>query len=230
MNGLDINIGLDDRETRRVLGAFHRQLPFATAKAINDTAKDFQRAQLARMGTAFTVRSRTFIPRSVKIKPFARKTTLEATVAVAPPGGTRTADILVKFERGGVKRPRTGGHLVIPVDARRTQRGIVRKDQRPRALHFRKVGRAFRGDRRTFLIPGVGIFQRTGRRGAGRRLASYIRTRRVRDQNIRMLFSMTRSAPIRKQLRFISTARKIIPRVFPGHLRTQLRRAIATAR
>lgn len=39
------------------------QLPFATSKAINETAKDFQKVQTAHMRGAFTERNATFIRR-----------------------------------------------------------------------------------------------------------------------------------------------------------------------
>ncbi len=208
-----------------------RQLPFAMARTINASAKDFQKFQRNHMQNVFTVRRRNFVLRSVKIKPFANKRRLEATVSIDPPGGQRRADILVKFEEGGTKRSRrAGGSVAVPIAVRKSRQSIIRKRDRPRSFAFRKVGRSLRGKRRTFLIPGVGIYQRVGAKKAGRRLASSVKTRRVRDLNIRLLYSLRPSVEIPKSLRFIANAKKVVPRVFPGHFKTEFARALRTAR
>ena len=64
-----------------------KQVPFATSVAINQTAKDFQKVQLAHMESAFIIRRQTFARRAVKIKPFSTKRQLKATVSIDPPGG-----------------------------------------------------------------------------------------------------------------------------------------------
>lgn len=97
---------------------------------------------------------------------------------IEPPSGQRTADILAKFEEGGTKRPREGRHLVVPIEVRRTKTGVVSRVQRPRAFQFREVGQSIVGLKRTFIIPGVGIFQRRGKR------------------NVRLLYGFESAVPI----------------------------------
>lgn len=210
---LEISMQMDFAKTERALGAYARQLPFATARAINATAKDFQRFQRMHMENVFTVRRKSFVRRAVKIKPFARKTSLEAIVSIDLPGGR--SDILAKFEVGGRKTARDGGSVAVPIAVRKTKAGIVSRRQRPRSFNFRRVGRSWRGDRRTFLIPRTGIFQRHGPRGAS---------------SIRLLYRFASGVNIPRTLRFVANARKVVPKVFPGHFRTALRDAIRTAR
>ena len=199
----------------RILDGTARQLPFAMARAINGTAKDVQRAQTGRIRQVFTIRRPSFATRAVKIKPFARKDRLEAKLQIEPPGGKARADIFAKFEKGGIKRPR-GQHLAIPRGARRGKSGIVTKANRPRALGLQRKGRTVRGRKRTFIIPNVGIFQRVGR-GRGR-------------SKVRLLYSFHRQVPIDRRLRFVATAEKVVPRVFPGHFRREFAHAVRTAR
>ena len=206
---VESNIGL----VQAVLKGTGRQLPFAMARAINATAIDVKKVQTNRIQQVFTIRRRAFAIRAVKIKPFARKDRLEAHVQIEPPGGKARADIFAKFESGGIKRPR-GQHLAIPRAARRGKSGIVTRANRPKALGLRRVGRSIRGRKRTFVIPHVGIFQRVGRRRS----------------TIRLLYSFQHQAPIDRRLRFVATAEKIIPRVFPGHFKTEFARALRTAR
>lgn len=89
----------------------HRSSP--SARPSTKTAKEFQRFQTAHLRREYTERNKLFLSRAVKIKPFATKR-LRAVVQIDPPGGARTSDILGKFEKGGIKRPRGGGHIAVP--------------------------------------------------------------------------------------------------------------------
>ncbi len=188
------------------------QVPFATSKAINETAKDFQKVQTAHIRKEFIERNPIFIKRAVKIKPFANKRRLSATVQIEPPGGQRTTDILSKFEEGGTKRPRQGRHLAIPIEVRRTKRGIVSKAQRPRAFQFREIGKRIVGLKRTFIVPGVGILQRRGKR------------------KVRLLYAFARAVPIPAALDFVENAKRVVRVIFPRRFRKAFQQAMRTAR
>lgn len=196
----------------RFMGRMADQFPFAISKTINATALDFQRFQRLHQRNVFEVRRAAFVDRSVKIKPFARKTSLEAVVTVDPPGGQARADILTKFEPGGRKTAKDGRSVAVPFEAGRTKKGIIRKGERPRSFAFRKAGRVFKGKRRTFMIPGVGIFRRLG------------------SESVALVYLLVRSVPIPKSLRFIANAKKVVPRVLPGHFSTEFANAVRSAK
>lgn len=230
---VESNIGL----VGALLKGTGRQLPFAMKVAINETAKDFQKSETNRIMRVFTIRRRTFAKRAVKIKPFATKQSLEATVSIDPPGGQARADIFAKFETPSIKRPRSGSRLAVPKDVRRTKTGIISRSKRPRSFQFQRVGKALRGKQRTFLIrlPGGrgGIFQRTGPRGrrrGGRAMASSISTRRQFDARIRTLFRFTPQARIDDRLEFVETGKKTVRAEFPKNFHQAFEKALATAR
>lgn len=218
---MDIQVSVETVDVFRFLRrVFRDQIPFATSKAINDTAKDFQRAEREHMHDIFTVRRRTFIDRSVKIKPFATKHRLSATVSIDPPGGQRRADILTKFEAGGTKRPR-GRHIAVPDEARRTRSGVISRTQRPRALQFELWGRGpeatvFRGTRRAFMVVphqrGGAIFQRRAKR------------------RVVQLFAFTSKARIPAVLEFEETAERVVNERFGVRFSEAFDRAVRTAR
>jgi len=212
---VDVDIQMDMHRAARYIGRLARQLPFAAAQAINKTALDAQKVQRAHQERVFEVRNKRFVERAVKIKPFATKRKLEARMLIDPPGGRERASVLTQHERGGRKRPRDGQHLTIPVDVRRTRRGVVSRTLRPRALRFRRVGRSIRGEKRTFIIPGQGIFQRLGR---GRR------------SRVRMLYAFKRAVPIAPSLQFIENARRTVKERFHPNFRTAFAEAKRTAR
>ena len=210
-----LDVEFDSRDTQRWLGGMAKQTPFALSVAINDTLKDAQKVQRAHQRRVFTVRRPRFSDLSVKIKPFATKRTLTGTMAIDPPGGKRTADILTKFESGGIKRVRDGRHLAIPVEARRTKAGVVSRRNRPKSFRFRRVGRSIRGERRTFIMPGIGIFQRVGRR---------------KNSRIRLLYRFKTSVPIPRRLDFIQNAERVVQQMFDKNFDRAFDRAVATAR
>jgi hypothetical protein len=227
--------------TERYLAALTGQLPFATSLAINNTAKDFQRRQREHMGRVFTVRRAAWVRRAVKIKPFSTKYRLQATVAINAPGGR--GDILAAHETRHVKRPR-GRSLAIPEDVRTSNRQVVPKTKRPKAFQFQLVGtgpggaRMFRGKRRTFMIQRSdgtgGIYQRTGTkgskrkgvRGAGRRMASDVSSKRSRDMNLKTLYRFTPHATVDDRLDFIFIGEKVIGARFGPNFKSAIERAM----
>ncbi len=210
-----LDVEFDSRDTQRWLGKMAKQTSFALSVAINDTLKDAQKVQRAHQRRVFTVRRPRFVEQAVKIKPFATKRTLTGTMAIDPPGGKRTSDILAKFESGGRKRVREGRHLAIPVGARRTKAGVISRRNRPKSFRFKRVGRSPRGERRTFIMPGIGIFQRVGRR---------------RNSRIRMLYRFKTSVPIDRRLDFIQNAERVVQQMFDRNFDRAFDRAVATAR
>lgn len=110
-----------------------KQLPFAIAKGLTQTAKDAQSEILSELPNKFTIRGTWSNPRNkfgVKIKP-ATKTKQTASV------GTN-ADWLKLQETGGVKIPK-GENIAIPTEnVRRTKRQIIQRSQRPKALRGKR--------------------------------------------------------------------------------------------
>lgn len=232
------NSGVALQATRGIF----KQWQFATSVALNQTAKDFQEAQRRGMAQRFTLRRRTWAERSIKIRrgDFAKRDRLEVTIRVETPGDASRSDILAKFEGGGVKRPQ-GSRLAIPAEVKRTQAGVISKSLRPRALGFRDIAPGVAvGAKRTFMIRtpggGGGIFQRTGRRaskrrkGESKRLASDLRSRQVRDENVKLLYSFAPKARIDRRLEFGETARSTMQRRFRTNFSEAFRDALSTAK
>lgn len=146
-----MNVDLDIRAgeaSAYVRAVYSDQLPFATSRAINWTALDFQKAQRAHMADIFTIRRKSFLNRSVKIKPFATKDSQEARVKIDSP--LDRSDIFGKFETDTQKVSVRGGLVAVPTrHVPRTGAGVVKKGWRPRALRDRK----FRDGFRTFIRP-----------------------------------------------------------------------------
>jgi hypothetical protein len=226
-----MKIDLDVRQVDKLTRAVIRQLPFATANALNKTALTFQDVKRRDFRSTFLLRRKPFIEQQgVKVlKGFAKKDKLEITVGVDP----HKADFLTKFEPGGTKRPR-GEHLAIPSPKSLDRSKVIPRNMRPKALDIAdgvaqgitvrrkkgtvtpgKIRRAGQGLRRTFEVPEVGIFQRRGRGAAS---------------TTHPLYLYGRQARIQPELRYIDRAREIMSRKFNDNFRAEFAKAIKTAR
>lgn len=214
---IQFTINGDARAALRVTALVDRQLPFATAKALNDTAIDAQENIRGGLFARFHLRRETFILRTVKIFPgeFATKDNPRAILRIDP-----TRDLLAKFERGGTKRPRYTRNIAVPRDARADVAQVIPKRLRPKSLQLQTVRTAtgktqVKGRSRTFLIRTEsfeGIFQR------------------VRGGGMRLLYGLERSVQIPASLEFERTARLVAARTWEIHLNRALVYAISTAK
>ena len=147
------------RATRRLTDIEKRQIPFATAGAINDTLFDVRKQIVGVTGPrSFDLRNRRFLGVAMRME-FASKRTLKG--AVFDRLGRAS---LALHARGGTKRPR-GQHIAIPsreLEGKRTIGGAIRKALRPRQV-LSKAGRrqAFRV---TFRSGQEAIVRRKGKK------------------------------------------------------------------
>lgn len=135
-----------------------REVPFAAARALTDTARDVETNTAKRLPKVFD-RPTPFTLRGLFVKP-ARKARLVATVGFKD----KQADYLALQETGGTRRPK-GRALVVPASARVNRYGNLPRGAVRRALA--------RPDTFSGTVRGVaGIWQRT-RRGGVRLLVAY---------------------------------------------------------
>jgi hypothetical protein len=139
----------------------------------------------------FKLRRPVFITRLVKIENAdrARKDRLIGRMGIQGKG----ADLLTKFEKGGIKRPVAGGKsIAVPVEARRTASDILKGSQRPRAL---------------LRTPGSRAFKLVTKRGELLILQRYGRKRKSRT---RLLFRLAPSAKVLARLNFLKTVDPVL--------------------
>jgi hypothetical protein len=231
------------------------QIPFATSVALNDVAGQAQREQHNHIGRVFKVTRPGFSLRSIKHKPRATKRQLWTELKVEPPGGAARADILSKFEEGGVKRP-VGQRIAIPADVRKGAAGGVMRGQRPgdfgvevgaagkRRFKLRGSGpkaQVFVGDKRTFMIQthdGKGaIFQRVGAQGGPLkrertkqgRFTGDVAGKRSRGR-VKMLYTFARTAAIDDRLKFEVNVQGVAIKAWPTSFGRAFEAAMRTAK
>jgi hypothetical protein len=198
------------------------QLPYATMKALNTTATDFQSAEQGHIAQNFTLRRVAFMLRQVRIdrEDWATKEKLETVIKIDP-----NRNILGKFEEGGTKTSRNPqGSIAIPIEAKTSKADIVLASNRPKAFMLvtqnTKGGYSIaKGLKRVFLIEGPDgkgeIFQRVGT---------------GKSSKLRLLYDLEKSVPIPAMLDFIPTARRIVAENFPRNFAAAFALAMNTAK
>jgi len=208
-----------------------KKLVYTMVNAINDTAKDVQKAVQGRIKNVFTVRKPEFIASQVKVfgakfDAAGQSSRWQARVFMA----AETQRLLLpKFEEGGERKPFTPGakHIAAPfpggparptpestIPQAFTFQGLqfkqivggrkVRRRRRGRTVDesiFGEFGRLrkdlgkgqWRGQQRTYLIPGKGVFQRTGKgKGATRLVWGFLKPFRL-DRRLGFYFTATKA-------------------------------------
>ena len=188
---MDIKLSGNYRDLERRLNSVQRkQLPFAFANTLNDTA--FQVLETVTGPTynrAFDVKNRKFAGQSFRVFK-AKKRKLEASVTQVKVRQLYRGNLRMHAE-GGIKRPRAG-NIAVPSDkmkAKRTRTGRIGEANRPRQLLEKP---------RTFIaaMPSGkrGIWQRRGKK----RLP------------IDLLYTLDKSVRITKEYMFFEDGRKVV--------------------
>lgn len=192
-----------------------RKIPYATNNALTRTAKELVQVEKDELKTEFQIRKQ-FILNRVQITKFARPDDLWTRVAINQnvQGGEL---LLTMFEEGGAKLPQLGSELAVPLTggaARPSFPQTVRPSLLYKALNIQKhvtaLGKIqYKGDRRTFVIPGVGIFQRnSGRKGNSRAKRGSASGRD--ESGATLIYSFKHDVPLRAQMHFVRTAREFV--------------------
>jgi hypothetical protein len=168
------------------------QIPYATARAINETAKQVQIGEDDNLQKKLVIRSDWWAPGrkfGINIKPWATKQTQSATIG-------SQADWLRLQEDGGTKVPTTAKNIAA---ATPEQRGgitnILRRGQRPRAM-----------------LNQAGVFVEKSRAGL---LGIWQRI----DTGIRLLFTLKPSVRVKKVLGFKERGEQIVKANYEGNFR-----------
>lgn len=180
-----------------------KQVKFATAVALTNTAKDGQKEVISTLEQTFTLRGKWFQQSNkfgIKIKS-AKKDDLQSAVYT-------NADWLLTHETGDDKLPR-GNSLAIPTDnVRRNKKDIVIRSNRPRNV------------KNSFVL----ISKKTGHK------ILFTRKGRGKNKKLVALYNLTARAHIRKQSTVIEPIQKIVQQRLFKNYEVALRKALTTAK
>lgn len=159
---MDIKVKVDVESVVKLTTAVIRQLPYATNNAITRTAKEAVDAGRQALAREVTIRKQ-FLLNRIKILQYSKVGNLTAIIGVDT--NVQGAPLLLGFlEEGGTKTPIAGSEIAIPLT------GEAARPSFPQSVPtgYRYTNLKFIGDqgkKRTYIVPGVGVFQRVGASG-----------------------------------------------------------------
>jgi len=212
---LSLNVGSNIGEVAGWLNKVQRkQLPFATARALQWTAFDVKREQVSKtFPSAFETRNKNFAKGVLIVEPSGdrrspRRRVDKRNLRAAVYAIDRVADYLEKHARGGIKRP-IGQWIAIPTKhIKRTKVGKIGKAKRPRNI-VNKPNVFFRHQGPT---PDI------------------VRKPRGKGKQLEVLYQLVPMARIPKRLRFYEDAAKVVQRRMVPNFKKSFAQALKTAR
>jgi hypothetical protein len=195
-----ISVDIDISKAVDMATTVLKKFPYATNTALSAVGKEIVDAERADLQVKFQVRKQ-FILNRVRILQYSRANNLTMIVGIDAnvQGGPL---LLPSFEDGGQKTPAAGPEIAIPITGEAARpsfavnipRSMLYKQLQIQRTTTRSGAVQWKGRKRTFVIPGVGVFQRTG---PGKDEAA-------------LIYRFQVSAPLKRWMRF----REIATRVF----------------
>lgn len=216
---LSLNVGSNIGEVAGWLNTVQRkQLPFATAVALQNTAFDVRRKAVGdTFPSAFTSRNRTFAKGVLIVEPSrtkgaARRRVDKRKLHAAVYARDHVTDYLETHARGGHKIPFDGKHLAIPVRELRDRRGArgIPKSYRPKAVLAKK---------KSF----INTTRKTGQ-------LMILQRKTKKQYPLRAFYILEPRAKITKSLRFYEDAAKVVQRRLAPNFRQSFDKAMRTAK
>lgn len=179
-----LEVSVRDAEVLLRLRNGQKRMVFAVANAARATALAVQKEQRRRLGDVFTLRDKAdFLRRQAAVITFPRpkEGIVEAKVEVAQ----KPRLFLSGYEEGFERRPIVGKNVAVPVEARTSKTAPVSEHLFIRRLALRRThtrpSRKNPGPRRgvvtgkfgTYVVPEVGIFQRSSGTAPSRLLYAF---------------------------------------------------------
>ena len=191
------------KEATRFLNDFQKkQIPFAVATALNETANQARDEIVKHLQSSFTLRTGWWKPRTrygINVQP-AKKTSLVSEVFTKAPW-------MGLQETGGIKAPR-GKNIAVPSPyVKRSKRDLITQANRPRNLKNSFIGRSKSGQET--------IFQRIGR---------------GKNRVIRAMYFLEKRAEIKPAFQFAQTAQRVANERWAKNFAKALDFALRTAK
>lgn len=186
-------------DLQRLVRREERRIAHDLVEAVNLAAQGVQAAERRKIRQAMKVRSESFTMRQVKLKQFAsvRGNKAEAIIEIDP----KPRSILAALEDGGNRPNLTAGEkpMAVPVAGTMARPSKDRRAKLFSALDFQPAenGKVWVGKSKTYLIPGVGVFQHAKKQRRGK-----------------LLWSMTESIHLPRILGLEDTAKREFPELF----------------
>jgi hypothetical protein len=212
---MKINYKLDISGALALFDLILKKVPYATNNALTRTARELVVVERGELSREFQIRKQ-FILNRVQITKWSKVSSLWTEVSINKnvQGGEL---LLTMFEAGGEKLPDLGSEIAVPLTGTAARPTFAASNAT--ALAYKKLGIEkhvtelgkiqYKGAKRTFVIPGVGIFQRNEDKRRSKRAKKGESSGR-KESGATLIYSFKRAVPLRAQMHFVATARSFV--------------------
>jgi hypothetical protein len=195
--GVRITTTIDVSKAIKVFGVVTKKISYATNNALTRVAKEAVAEGQREIAADFTIRKR-FILTRLKILKYSKVSNLTTIVGIdATVQGSPL--LLGFFEEGGTKEPEHGTGIAVPITGSPARPSF--QDAVKTALKFTNLEiEKGKGKRRTYVIPGVGVFER-------------ISTGKSPDATV-LIYKFEASGPLKKQMSLIAVMSNVVSERF----------------
>lgn len=188
-----IDTSIDISVALKVFATVTKKLSFATNNALTRVAKECVDEGQKEIAADFTIRKR-FILTRLKILQYSKVKNLTTIVGIDPK--VQGSPLLLGFfEEGGTKEPQAGDAIAIPITGSPARPGF--QDAIKTALKYVNLHiQQGKGRQRTFVVPGVGIFER-------------IKPGNGPDATV-LIYKFQGSAPLKKHMGIIAVMSNVV--------------------
>jgi hypothetical protein len=180
---MKIDVKVDASAVVKLAETVFKKLPCAVNDAITRMAKEAVLEGQKELAADLQIRKR-FILNRLKILQYSKVGNLTAVIGIDP--DVQGSPLILGFlEEGGTKEPSAGSEIAIPLTGEAARPSFPQSV--PTSLRYKNLNFQNRkGKKKTYIVPGVGIFQRVG----------------VGDSPdaTNLIYSFKPSAPLRKEL------------------------------
>lgn len=202
---MKINLSIDISGALKIFDTVTKKISYATNSALTRVAKECADAGQKELAADFTIRKR-FILSRLRILKYSKVNNLTTTIGIdAKVVGSPL--LLPQFEEGGTKNPQHGSQLAVPITggpARPSFNSAVRSALKYQNLHIVQG----KGWHRTYVVPGVGIFERVNAIGPRQKGAR-------KPSTTVLIYKFERSAPLHKTTHIVAVMTDVVNARFP---------------
>jgi hypothetical protein len=195
-----INATIDISQALKVFAHVTKKLSYAVNNSLTRVAKEAVAEGQREIAADFTIRKR-FILTRVKILQYSTRSNLTTVVGID--ANVQGSPLLLGFfEEGGTKQPEHGSEIAVPITgsfARPSFPNPIKSALKYTNLHIE----GGKGRQRTYVVPGVGIFERINVPGPREKGA------RKPSQTV-LIYKFESSAPLKKHMSLIAVMSKVV--------------------
>jgi hypothetical protein len=204
---MHIKTEIDVSQVVKLTKTVLRQLPYALNNAITETAKLVVAAGQFEIRRDLTIRKGDFLPSRFRMLQYSRVTNLTAVIGIDT--NVAGAPLLIGFfEEGGEKLPSRGPDLAVPITGQPERPSFGASI--PSTLQYQNLLiQQGKGKKHTFVVPGIGVFQRIGPYGRVWNKTTK-RMETVNKAATQILYAFKASAPLHQRTQIIAVSKQVI--------------------